>query len=273
MRFSLLFFFFLIGSLVSLDSQKLALAQSPDLVGDLSEESDENISETGDGVGAPSQAGETSIDLNVEKIDKYSDAQKEAIGAMETLLSNVKGSSTGTISRVKDLSDDAINYLTGTYLYCISNKGVCAEMLEAILEMDIINSKLSNAADCPNMVRFWRKWLSNDFEERAKLSMKTGYLTQVQDFTLKVRPAFVQCKPTVEKAISQGPTVADFLKARYGGESSRPVASIDTTVKTLSAIKSTVSNVFVAMGAQSSGGQGGGKKGEKDKKRGPTKSR
>lgn len=259
------FLLILIGILFSTNIPNYSFAQDRDLVGDIDDEGEEDISSEGSESGAPSQAGVTSVDLNIEKIDRYADSQSEAIKDMESLLSNLKGSSNGTISRVKDLSDDAINYLTAAYLYCISNKGVCVEMLEAILEIDIINSKLSSSADCPNMVKFWRKWLSNDFEERAKLSMKTGYLTQVQEFTTKVRPSFVQCKPTVEKAIAQGGTIAEFLTSRYAGGTGRPVQSVEITVKTLQAIKSSVSNVFVAMGAQGSSQEGKdkGKKGAK----------
>jgi hypothetical protein len=161
------------------------------------------------------------------------------------------------------MTDAAINYMTGAYLFCIGNNGKCPLPLEALFEADIIHSKTSGKVECPTLRRFWTRWSKNGMEERQNYLVKTGNMQAFQIFETTERPRFLRCDKTIEEEFSKGPKDAPgFFSARYT-PGSRP-ATVPGKVKALlQTIRERQINVFAVTGtmpgakaAQKKPGQG-----------------
>jgi|GEM_PF-1745101 len=196
-----------------------------------------------------SQFGEVAFEEE-EKKDSYKTAQDQAIALFQELDRKIKALRQGSTVSGITASDEALNYLTGAYLYCVMKKGVCPMVLEALFEIDLINSKLQNGAQCPVLKRFWSLWAKNAMEERAKYLIQTGMLEAVADFNANLRPKYIRCEATVKNEIESGVAGAAFFKERYR-EGARPVVATSKMVTFLTLLKEKIPNVFVATGAQS----------------------
>lgn len=188
-------------------------------------------------------------DYDNKKVDTYSVNQEEAIRYFKSFEAAIPQIGSGASVNMPKLSDGALLYLTGAYLYCSVNNGVCPFILDAILESDIVASAASGTSGCPSMTQFWKIWLANDMEQRHKYLVKTGHLHTTSDFRAKVRPKYLKCKETVAAELAKGP-----LSKRYQSEGNAARA-ITTTAQYLAGLPEAVPNVFVATGAQGGAAQ------------------
>lgn len=204
------------------------------------------LSEQGDN----SLSGEIEIEDVGNKKDSYSAVQEKAIQYFDSLQETIESVSQGqSVAAISDLSDSVISYMNAAYLYCSVNLGKCPMILDAIMEVDLINSRSKRVASCGNMTRFWKTWVQSDMENRHKYMVKTGYLKVTSEFNAKERPRYLKCQDTIAEFVNDPRSDAKFYDERYGSDSALNLAGAKVA-KLLRDIKRDVPNVFVAVGAR-----------------------
>lgn len=118
-------------------------------------------------------------------------------------------------------------------------------VLDAVLEIDIINSKVSGTPKCDNMKRFWNVWINNDMHIRDQHNVSFGYMKKRIDFQQKRLPAYVLCLETVKDELAESGESAVFFGKRYEPGSLEKEAII-SLVTMLKHIKKKIPNVFRA---------------------------
>ncbi len=208
---------------------------------------DEDLRESS---GRDSQYGTIDLDLSEEREkSSYSDVQNATISAFNQLRTTARTLAEAGSASVPPLADDMLSYLTAVYLYCAVHNGTCPLVLEAILEVDIMNAKLAGSATCPNMKRFWNAWVASDMEERHKFLVKTSHINTYSEFNTKTRPKFLRCEETVKQEISGPGSGQGFFRDRY--RAGAPKEKIfDRMHSLLLQIQEKIPNVFVATGSQ-----------------------
>jgi hypothetical protein len=153
----------------------------------------------------------------------------------------------GTPSTITAPEDAALNYLATVYLYCLHKRGPCPFILDAILEADVIAARSGASKGCPIMTRFWKMWLANELEQRARYLLSIGSGAAVSNFNAVERPKYLRCTDTVVKIVGEG-----AASARYGatGTSTRAVTQ---TAGLLNDIKGREIDVFSAVGVKVEG--------------------
>jgi len=198
----------------------------------------------------PALSGDIILEGPEKKVSVYEMTQDNAIEAIQYLQQQSRAALSGAgPGSIPNLTPDVQDYLTGVYLYCSVQRGTCPFVLQAILEIDIINARLSGQNTCPNMQGFWRRWLENDMENRHRHSVRTGHMHATHNFNQTVRPRYVKCQETVAQEISGNPgSSSDFFRHRYR-ENSESARDIATTVALLEQIRANIPNVFRATGS------------------------
>ena len=195
---------------------------------------------------SPSTSGEIELDLTERKHkNPYKENQDNAIQYFKNLETKLTGLQSDDTSTLELLGQNSMLHVAGVYLYCSIHNGICPEVLDAVLEIDIINSRLNKEAKCPAMKTFWTLYIQNDMKKKHGFQVKTGFMRTTQDFEKDVLPQYLRCSKTVAKqiALQNGEDDATFFKQRYG-EGSRVVNSISKTNLYLDNISKTVGNVF-----------------------------
>lgn len=196
--------------------------------------------------------GDLNIEEDEQQVDPYSVVQSGVLAYFKHLNKLAASLESGAApEQLKDLGDDALRYLTAAYLHCSIKQGTCPALLEALLEIEVINSRIRNTAACPNLERFWRIWLKNDMERRHDYSVKLGYLQATTEFRQKVRPRFVKCQPTVAGEISSSlSSLQDYFRVRYAS-GSLARRSLEQNLLLLEGIAQQVPNIFAQVGMDS----------------------
>jgi hypothetical protein len=196
----------------------------------------------------PDLMGVISSSQTTDTRTPYNRTQDEVIEYFSTLQQDI--TSPAALTKRPPLDPSWINYLNAAYLYCSVNVGVCPYIIQSIFEVDLINSKLSGSAQCPNMLAFWKGWVDSDMENRHKYLVKTAYLNTTDEFRRNERPKFLQCKKTIGDILAGAGETQGFFMKRYQPNSESAV-SIAKTVQLFQELKRTVGNVIVAVGAAS----------------------
>ena len=198
----------------------------------------------------PNLSGEISYEESTPVKNQYVQVQDETISYFENLQEHMQRQMRAEGSgNVPALSDAQLNFLGAAYLYCAINFGECPLLLDAVLEVDVINSRLNAQASCPLMTKFWKFWVRNDFENRHKYSVKTGFLKTTSDFNQNKRIAYLKCQGTVESEIAASKSNQAFFSARYHQDAPKNLVATKA-IKFLKDLKAKVPNVFVAVGAR-----------------------
>lgn len=176
----------------------------------------------------PPQRDDVSGTINFEgedlRKDSFSLIQDKVINSIKT-------------STLSKLSQAEIVYLNSAYLYCTVHKGVCAEILDAILAADFNAAKVQNQSTCPMLESFWKLWVQNQFEDRQRYMGKITYFSQTNDFNMKKRNTYIKCRETIAQMLN--------------GQIPAPAADVNAkAVAVLEQIKVAVPNVITAVGAQ-----------------------
>ncbi len=200
------------------------------------------------------QVGEINIKMREKSVDPYQVSQDDAISFFKDLDTKASKIPTGVVSRANSLSKSAINYLTGTYLYCSVKLPPCANMVNAIFESDVINSAIEKNPSCPNMKAFWIQWQKNDMEQRQGFLAPITAVNSIYNFKIGPRAQIVQCEKTIGDLLAEVQNTNEFLKVRYSDNSGSRTA-ISETVKILETIKTNIPNIFIETGAQGSSSQ------------------
>lgn len=199
--------------------------------------------------------GEITFEDSAPAQNTYAQTQDAAIDYFHKLSDLTSQLAQGATSgSVPPPSDNMLSYLNAAYLYCAVNYGECPLILDAILEGDIVNSRMSKDAQCPTMTRFWKSWVRGDMEARHKYLVKTAFLKVTSDFNQQKRPAYIKCKETVATQISAKEPDNVYFKARYGADSAHTLVAAKTA-KLLEELKVKVPNVFGAVGSSFTSGE------------------
>jgi hypothetical protein len=195
---------------------------------------------------AATAQGRPPIEGNIEMeegevITPYAAAQKAAITTFQTLAD---AAAKGGPFQKATLSENTLSFLNGVYLLCTIEKGKCPTVLDAVLELDIINSKLQGTADCPLMRSFWKLWLKQDMQRRQDFMGKPALLHITTEFQRNERPKYVKCSPTVKEEIAGASEAQTFLKNRFSEKN-----PFTDATKLLQEVKKKVPNIFIAVGA------------------------
>ena len=159
---------------------------------------------------ADNTSGTIDIELQSRKKDPYLTAQENALTYFRDLKNNLL-SVKSTQKKLLLPDPQVMNYLSGLYLFCSIKRGTCPAIPEAILEIDIVNSKLSNTTLCPAMKSFWKKYLESDFEDRLKYSVSTGFVSKVNEYNSKERPKYLRCEDTLKELFKTGESAASLF--------------------------------------------------------------
>lgn len=198
--------------------------------------------------GRASVSGDIEVELQTEKKDPYADTQERTY----QFLKNLKGHLLAVSSTNKKIllpDPESIGYLNGLYLFCTIKKGTCPAVLEALFEVDLVNSRLNNTALCPVMKSFWKKYIENDFEGRIKYNTSTGFVTKVNEFNSKERPRYLRCEDTLKEIFKDGTSPSALFASRYGS-TGKAIKALDEVIALISAVQEKQINVFIATGAQ-----------------------
>ncbi|NLF25109.1 MAG: hypothetical protein GX589_05555, partial [Deltaproteobacteria bacterium] len=110
----------------------------------------------------PSQAGV----IELQAPPKEETPQENLLDYFNTFAQQLDRLADGQLSNVPKLDENSVLYLNAVYLFCSLRKGACPWILEALLETDIVNSRLNKSPDCPQMRSFWKLWGKNDLQRR-----------------------------------------------------------------------------------------------------------
>ena len=193
-------------------------------------------------------SGDIEVELQAEKKDPYAGTQELTLTYLKNLKVHLLSVST-TSNKILLPDSESISYLNGLYLFCTIKKGTCPAVLETVLEIDLVNSRLNNTAVCPVMKSFWKKYIENDFEGRLKYNTSTGFITKINEFNSKDRPRYLRCDDTLKEIFKEGLSPAALFSSRYGA-TGKSIKAIDEVIALISAVQEKQINVFVATGAQ-----------------------
>ncbi|NMC63658.1 MAG: hypothetical protein GYA55_10900 [SAR324 cluster bacterium] len=193
------------------------------------------------------QAGSVDITMDEKTKDPYKESQIKALGYLKLLKQKIEALGNGTsISQIEKPSNDVLHYLTGIYLHCTILKGVCPEILDSLLEVDLINSRLAKKAECPSLLGFWKHWKANDMEARQNHLVRIGFLAISSEFTRNTRPKYIKCQESIESMLDANMPDADYFKKRYEGESQSENA-VSQSIKYVETASQTIPNIFTAL--------------------------
>lgn len=185
--------------------------------------------------------------VETKKTDPYASGQEAAIVWVEELNAALDKRAGGENAAIRTPETGILNHLAGVYLFCSIREGVCPHILQMLLEADFLISLDGGKAQCPALTEFWKVYVTNDFENRHKYMIKTGYLTATSDFKRDVRPRYVRCRETIEEELKKRD--AGSLGKRYAAGSPART-SINESLSLLKKLRDSGKNVFAETGAQ-----------------------
>lgn len=195
----------------------------------------------------PELSGEFELEVDEGAQDSYSISQQKALNYFNSLVSQLDPLRQLGTAHLENLDESTLQYLSAVYLFCTINQGTCPIVLDALLEADLIQSRLRNSAQCDNLQRFWKIWLKNDMERRQEYLAKTGFLNVTDQFKRERRGRYIKCKETIETEMASSLANPEFFQARYK-QDSPPFLVVSQMPVFLNKVKSSVANVFAATG-------------------------
>lgn len=202
------------------------------------------------------------IDVELEedsspKVNIYDLTQESAMYVFSELAKLQESLKSGKIEKLKTskedkkatgkISSDLFTFINSVYLHCAIKKATCKEVLESILEIDIINSKINNKITCSNINRFWKSWIENDMEKRHSHQTKIAYISKTNEFNRVIRPRYTKCKTTISSILKNNKekTSSEFFTERY---SSLENSDVNKTIKLLEDIKENIPDIYDQVG-------------------------
>lgn len=207
-----------------------------ELSGTIDLDSDENVE-------ASDLRGEIMLEQPNEKKDPYKATQDSTIEYFKKTINDLQEISKSN-QPVKLMSEGELTHVAYLYLYCSIKKGVCREVLDAIIEIDIANSAVQGSPECPMMKDFWKVWVANDMERRHSYAVKTGMMRITNMFKQNVLPNYLKCEETVAKVLKD--SGKDILVKRYPRDKG-PIKNLNKVLKMLQTVKDKIPNLRSAI--------------------------
>ncbi len=207
----------------------------------------------------PSSMGSIDIEEIEQAQGPYIQTQDGTIVHFANIAALGEKLATGEAKEIPPLDENKLKFLNEIYLLLTVKKGSAPLILDAILEADVINSRLKKVAACPNLKEFWRLWLHNDMEKKQNYMINTGLMNVANQFTNNERPKYIKCEETVRAEIDGAADDQQFFKTRYAaGAPHREI--LNRAARLLDEIKKQVPNVFAANGGANPDSQDSGTK-------------
>lgn len=187
-------------------------------------------------------SGEIKLETEAKAKDPYLSAEDSATKYFETLQNTVRSLASGNSQNVPLPDEDALRFITVSYLFCSVNSGVCQYFLDSLLEADLINGRINKTDDCKTLRSFWKEYIANDLENRHKYATKIGFLAETGEFNARTRPKYIKCKNTVRSLRTGSGADSEFFRARYSGGKNQQ--AISDTLEYIKALKTKKINVF-----------------------------
>ena len=184
-------------------------------------------------------------DPDVEARNHQLDAQDKLEAWSAQLFTAIKGGGEG---KVTALDSPTASYLSVLYLYCTVKQGPCPFILETVLDSDIIAARSEKATSCISMTRFFKGYLSNALDDRAKFLYSLTQGLEMATFNTESRPRFIQCKETVAAILED----KEVMAQRFG-EKGTAVATIEAFNSLLKDVKSQKTDIYTATGLTKGG--------------------
>ena len=185
-------------------------------------------------------------DVSTSQKNPYQAGQEAAIQYFREFNTLTTQIAQGSSNHAQAIPENTMIHISNAYLYCAVKFGTCPMVLDAILETDIINSKLDKSVRCPNMERFWKTWVKSDNEKRHKYLVRTATLNETNNFNAKVRPLYIKCREMVQNELTGAPGDAVFFRERYDPSSPKKEAIVKA-LKLLEELKLKVPNILTAL--------------------------
>jgi hypothetical protein len=200
----------------------------------------------------PSSMGSVEFEEIQADQGPYVEIQDKTIAYFQELAASGDKLANGTAQEVPALDDNKLKFLNEIYLLLTLKKGSAPLILDALLEIDVINSRIKKSAECPNLKTFWKFWLHDDMEKKQNYMINTGLMNVAMQFSRTERPKYIKCDETVRAEIDAAADDSQFFKTRYAaGAVHREI--LNRAAKLLEEVKKQVPNVFVANGGSNPG--------------------
>lgn len=198
------------------------------------------------------------LDLNEKKKNTYNLDQEYVINYFKEIVSATEHFSSNSNEKLNttfiELTDSQLLYYASAYLYCITKKGTCPFLLNALLESDLMllcnfeNKKCQRPKKvaCRNMTRMWKIWIDNDLEQRLNHNIPIGLMGKNNDFKQNEFPKYLKCSQTLLPEVKAALKNKNYIKKRYKSVDIKE--DIEKTISFLKAIKKNIGNIIVAQG-------------------------
>lgn len=207
-----------------------------------------SIAKAQEGAKRPELFGKLELESTViEEKNSYKDVQESVLKYFEDLKDAQEKLRSGDSVVVNRLNEQQLQYISAVYLYCSIQKGVCLIPLDALLEVDLITSKMSSKNECPNLKQFWQIWIKLEMERRQEYLTKTGYFHLTEQFKKTERLRYVKCERTIQDQLSFAGDPSQFFKMRYSPEQPKSKV-IAQMLALLKIIEKKIPNVYSAVG-------------------------
>ncbi len=155
--------------------------------------------------------------VDIQEFDKKKDSYKETRSKVENVFTELLEIASGIKppKKLSDFDNAMANYVAASYMLCVSKTGSCEQLLDAVLELEVLNSKIQGKAACPNLLLGWKIWVETDMERRVGHRLSIPLAKKFEAFKKEGRPKYLRCQPTVENIIGNSPQDV-FFQQRYG---------------------------------------------------------
>lgn len=208
-------------------------------------------------------AGEIELEFELKNVNQYGINQNFVISAFKEVKATteqlaLKADTKKAAFSQKNFifSDRELLYFASSYLYCVSKKGICSYMLDALLEVDFLAlcneeggvCKKPKKVTCANMTRMWKTWIDNDLEQRLSHSIPIGLMGKYNKFKQTGFSKYLKCSRTLLPRIKSALRDKSYLLKEYSDK--EEVDSLEKTIQYLSALKQNIANVISLQGIE-----------------------
>lgn len=113
-------------------------------------------------------------------------------------------------------NDSSINHLSRSFNICNEKHGICQFILDAMLFIDINNSKIEKKVDCSNTLGYLKNWLKNGYSKEFESKIKPGQLNEYKEFKSKELRKYAGCSEAVDKILNKNgeidSTIVDSIR-------------------------------------------------------------
>jgi len=166
-------------------------------------------------------SGEVPTQLEEESVDTYQITKDSILQKLST-LERVMEDPFNPLEAPPRFSSEELLMLASLHLYCTLKEGVCTLIPFTIFESDLIASAREEKATCPNLLFFWKQWLSADMEKRVDMDLGVVHYDKRSEYKRTKRSQLLRCSKTIASMLETQKDVKGYLSERYGKKKELP---------------------------------------------------